>query len=151
MGSDDREDGHCEGDVGRGGNGPAAHQLRAGEQKGRADEGGDEDSTGRRSDRDDGGAEPAQVTAGEFRLEFDADEEEEDREQSVGGPLPDAQPQVPGFIAELSVSDREVSGRCRRVGPDQSGSSGAEEQCAADGVAAQRRKQAGTGRCGEGR
>jgi hypothetical protein len=52
--------------------------------------------------------EPAQIGADELALELESDEEEEDREQPVGGTCAEAEAQVPRLVAEFEVADREV-------------------------------------------
>ena len=78
-----------------------------------------------------------EVPGNEFLLEFQAHQEEEDRQQPVGRPGSDAQVKVPGFIAEGEVPEREVAFRRRRVGPDEGGYGGDEQQNAAHGFLAQ--------------
>ena len=78
----------------------------------------------------------------EFGLQLHPDEEEEDREQPVGGPGAQAQLQVPRREADLDVSESEVRVREWRVRPDEGGECGDDEESAADGVLAQRGEQA---------
>ena len=73
----------------------------------------------RRGDRQRRPARVAQVAGDELPLELQAGDEEEDRQQAVGGPGAQGQVQVQRLRADLGVPQRRVAGRPGRVGPDQ--------------------------------
>ena len=79
----------------------------------------------------------AQVTGDELALEFQPDDEEEDRQQPVGRPRRDAQAQMQRLRADRELRDRVVGVRPRRVGPHQRRARGDQQQDAADGLLAQ--------------
>jgi hypothetical protein len=102
--ADDGQDGHGEGDVRRGRDRPAPQRLRVAEVHERVEDGGDRHPSRCRCDGHHGPAELAQVPGHELAFEFQSHEEEEDRQQAVGRPRPEAQLQVPGGVPDPQVA-----------------------------------------------
>ena len=137
VGTDDRQHGDGEGDVGGGGDRPAAQGLGACEVDGRVDERGNGHAAHGGGHRNHGFARLAQVARDKLALEFEPDQEEEDGQQAVGGPRPQAQVQVPGLVADGEVAQREVAFRRRGVGPDEGHHRCGDQQGPADGFLAE--------------
>jgi hypothetical protein len=138
VGADDRQYGEGERDVGRRGDGPAGQgavplaQIDQHVQQ-----------RGHRHATDGGGHGQSslpgipEVTGDELPLQLQPGDEEEDREQSVGGPRAQREAQVQGRRADPGVPERGVGIGPGRVGPGQRQDSGHEEKRAADGLLAQ--------------
>ena len=81
--------------------------------------GGHHHAADRGGDGQRGTAGVAQVTGDELALEFEADDEEEDGQQPVGGPGAQTQVEVQAEAvgADVQVAERLIGRRPRRVGP----------------------------------
>ena len=130
-----------EGDVGGGGDGPAAGGVALGAHHrdgGEEDQRGHDDPADGRDHRDDGLGRGAQVADEELALELQPRHEEEDRQQAVAGPVADGELEVAPLDAEHGVAQGEVGIGPRGVRDDQGRDRRTEEQGAADGLGAQR-------------
>jgi len=142
VGVDHGQDGEREGDVRGRRDGPAAQRVALTPRE--ANGHGIQD----RRDGDaaqgggDGQGRPGavgQVPGDELALELDARDEEEDREEAVGGPLAEGEVEVQGERSAAEVAQGLVCRAPGSVRPDQSEHGGAEEEGAANGLGAQRR------------
>ena len=88
-------------------------------------------------DRQGGTAWITQISCDELAFEFQADDEEEDRQQSVGRPRRNGQAQMQGFRADRKLRHRAICVSPWRVGPHQRGTRGEEQQDAANGFLAE--------------
>ena len=143
MCRDHREDGEGEGDVGRRRDGPAPEHVTfaAGQQRRTHEEQrGHRDTAHRGRDRQRRLAAVGQVAGHELALELDPRDEEEERQQAVGGPRPEAEVEVEGLRADDVVTQGDVGVLPGRVRPDESDHGGAEEQRAADSLGPERRR-----------
>ena len=102
MGGDDRENGQREGDVGGGGDRPALRR-RCRPRSRRYSNAGDDHPADRGGHRHDGAVRVPQVTGHELAFEFQPGDEEEDRQQPVGGPLREGQVQMQRGGTDLGV------------------------------------------------
>ena len=124
-------------DVRGGVDGPIFERRGArGEVDGRIDQRRNDHAAEGRRDQDNGPAWRFQVSGNEFAFEIQAGDEEEDRQQAVRCQLSDAQFQMQGLEADFEVPDGQVTVSRRRVGPDQGGNCGDEQQDPADGLLA---------------
>ena len=78
-----------------------------------------------------------QVACDELALEFQPDDEEEDRQQPVGRPRRNAQVQMQRLRPDRELRHRAVGVRPRRVRPHQCRTGGGQQQHAADGLLAE--------------
>ena len=112
---DDREHGEGEGDVGRRRDGPAPEHvtLAAGQQRRdrTKSSGGHRDTADRGRDRQRRLAAVGQVAGDELALELDPRDEEEERQQAVGGPRPEAEVEVQRVRADDEVAQGDVGVR----------------------------------------
>jgi hypothetical protein len=115
VGGQHRQHRECERDVGGRGHGPAEQILRvaAGQVDPHEDRRGRQHAADRRQDRQGGAACIAQIAGDELALELQSDDEEEDRQQAVGRPRRDAQPQVQRFGADRELGHRLIGVRPR--------------------------------------
>jgi hypothetical protein len=112
MRVDDREDGQGEGDVRGGGNGPTPERFRArAEVDDHVDECGKDHAAHCCRHRDDRFCGLPQFPGHEFALELQPRNEEEHGQEPVGGPVAQAQFEMPGGVADLDVAQREVAVR----------------------------------------
>ena len=143
VGADDGQDGEGERDVGRRGDRPAAQ--RAGVP---AEVEQDEQERGHRHAADRGGhgqrrpPRLAQVPGDELALELEARDEEEDRQEPVGGPGAERQVQVQRRGSDPGVAQGRVAARPRGVRPDEGHGRRAEQEGATDGLAPEHRGDA---------
>lgn len=137
RGADDREDGEREGDVGGGRYGPAL----GGPAAGGGDDEIDERGHGHPADRGDhgqrGGLGFTQLPGHEFPLELDPGDEEEEGEQSVGGPVLDREIEAEGGGAYVEVAYGLIAVTQGGVGPDECGDGGDEKKDTAHGLGPQ--------------
>jgi hypothetical protein len=132
------EHGEREGDVGRRRYRPAPRRTAGhGGVDGDVDDRRRDHPADRGRDRQGGPARVTQVAGDELALELQAGDEEEDRQQAVGGPLRHRQVEVQRGRPEGVVGDRLVGAGPRRVGPDHGDQSGADQQQATGGLGAQ--------------
>ncbi len=89
--------------------------------QGQVDRGGDDDAADGGQERRQGGAPVRERPGGGFAADFQPQDEEEDREQSLGAPFGDAQAEHAGDRPDthLGVHEILISGRERTVGADQ--------------------------------
>ena len=138
---DDGEHGQREGDVRRRGDRPPAQGRAVAAQ---CQDDADEDER-RHDDPAHGGRDGhrglghrAQLADEELALELEPGDEEEDREQAVGRPVPERQPQVAPLGPHVGVSQGLVGLAPRAVREDQRRDRGTEQQGPADRLGAQR-------------
>ena len=120
-GPDDGQHGEREGDVGRGGDRPAAGGVAVGPQHHHGDEedqSREDDPADGREHGDGGLGARAQVPDEELALELEPGDEEEDRQQAVGRPVPHGEPQVAPLRPEVGVAQRRVGVAPRAVGEE---------------------------------
>ena len=137
VGADDRQHRHREGDVGRGRNGPALQAVGSGEVDQRVQQRGDGHA---RRGGDHGHhrfGRLAQIAGDKLVLQLQPDQEEEHRQQAVGRPRAEAEVQVERLGSDGEVTQAEVGGRRRGVGPDQGDDGRGDQQQAAGGFAAE--------------
>ena len=136
--ADDGQHGQGESDVRRGGNRPADPGRRVRRREREVDHSGHRHATDRGDDRHQGGVGVPQITGDELALQFETDQEEEHRQQPVGRPVPDRQPQVQAeeITAEFEIPQPEVGLR-REVGAQHRGESGRQEQEPTGGLPSQ--------------
>ena len=101
------------------------------------DQRGHDHAADRGGDRQRRAARVAQVTGDELALELQPGDEEEDRQQPVGGPLGQRQVQVQRRRPDPQVAERGVRVAPRRVRPDQREHGGRDQQDPADGLRTQ--------------
>ncbi len=131
----DGEHGHGEGDVRCRGDGPPAQggfTQRCYDRH--VDQRRERHATDCRRDGQGGGAGLSQLAGDEFLFELKTDDEEEDREKSIGGPRPHREVQVQGFGTEGEVANCLVERSGRGVRQDEREHCRAQQQRATDGV-----------------
>ena len=112
--------------------------LRAQEGDGHGiHEGGEGDAAQGGGDGQRGLGRRAELADEELALELEAGDEEEEREQAVGGPLAEGQVEVQRVRSERGVAQARVCRVPRRVRPGQRRDGRGEQQRAADGLGAQ--------------
>ena len=141
VGADHGQDRHGEGDVGGGGDRPPREPAVGAEVPGDVDQRRRDHAAHRRGHRQGRAARVAQVAGDELTLELEADDEEEDRQQAVRGPLAQAQVQVQRDAEQrdrlgdrLEVADRLVGAGEGGVGPDDRDGRADDEQQASGGL-----------------
>ena len=139
MAGQHREHRQRERDIGGSRHRPADHVLRmaACQVDHHEDRRGHQHAADRRQDRQRGPARIAQIAGDELALELQSDDEEEDRQEAVGRPRRDAQPQMQRFGAERELRHRLIGVRPRRISPPDSHSRCDEQQHAANGFLTQ--------------
>ena len=137
------EDGERERDVGGHRDAPADHGVGVAHRDDRAgvEHRGHDHAADRRDDRDDRLRRLAQRAEDELVLELEARDEEEHREQSVGGPGLQGEVEVQGRRPHDGVGELVVALAPRRVRPDEREDRRREQQRPADGLLPQRSKQ----------
>ena len=113
--ADQRQHAEREGDVGRGRDRPAGHLFGVAHDREEDERRGD-DATDRRDRRHERFARAGEFAVLELVPEFDRREKEEDREQPVGDPVPEAQVNAHGGdveVARLETQQRRADGGVR--------------------------------------
>lgn len=133
--ADHGEYGEREGDVGGGGDRPALERAAADAVDREVDDRRHRHPAERGDHGESGGLGVTELAGDQFALELDTGDEEEDREQPVGGPVLEGQVQAQRGRSQVEAADRLVA-LAEGVCPDQSGYGGGEEEDAADGFGA---------------
>ncbi|MDI2023675.1 hypothetical protein PJL18_04223 [Paenarthrobacter nicotinovorans] len=137
---DHSQDRQCEGNVRRRGNGPALEGFRGTEVEENKNQRRDCDAADCCSHRNNSPGWFAEFPGHEFAFELQSRQEEEHRQQSVGGPVAQAELKVPGFVAYLEVAECEVAVGCGGVCPDEGYHCCGQEKCSAHGFRTQDRE-----------
>ncbi len=135
--ADDRQHGHGERDVGRGGDRPPAQCRRITQVDHDVDRRGKDHAADRRRDRHRRPPWVPEFPGDELAFELQPHHEEEDGQQTVGGPVRQVEIQVQRLRADGELPHRRVGLRPGRVRPDQRDDRPGQQQHPAHGLQAQ--------------
>ncbi|GAB3993454.1 hypothetical protein GCM10029992_05120 [Glycomyces albus] len=138
------EDGHGEGDVGGHGDRPYRGGSGLAPGHGQGEGGRDDHAAGCGDDREHGAFDVVEFADDEFAFEFEAHDQEEERQEEVGRPVLDVEHED-AVDADVGVPDLFVQVRQPRVGHDQRQDGADEQQDASGGLDAQEPGDLGAG------